>query len=1046
MLRIRKLVLAIAAASALSSGMAHALGLGELTLKSAQNQPLNAEIELLDVRDLSTADVKPSLAPAEEFAKAGVERQPFLNDLTFTPVINPAGKSVLKITSSQPLPEPMVKFLVQVMWPQGRLLRDYSVLLDASKFSPETAQAASGVTPAVSAPANYTTVRRDTLWEIASRSRQGGSVQQAMLAIQALNPDAFINGNINQLKTGQVLRMPDQQQIQSIPQAQAVKEVNEQYAAWRQGRRLGPQARQLDATRRDSARPAPSRIDQQDNLKLVAPGGKGAGSEKALSDKLAATQENLDTSRREGDELKSRVADLQSQLDKLQRLIDLKNDQLARLEAQSAAPAAPVAPAVATAPVIDAQLQANPAPGAEPVVTPPPAAVDTAPEQDAAPADNAATPAAEEGSTGLDGILGNPLLLALIAGSALLVLLLLLLLLARKRKAQQEAEKHLRMARALAEESELGPDLDLPQSSFDGLDVVPPSVTLAPAVVAASAAAATAAEQVSEPRVAEPEPQPKVDPFMAEIDDCIAHGRLMQASNLLEPAVEKFPQRSDLRLKLMEVYARQGDRSGFVMQERQLQANPQNLAEVEALKSRFPSMLAVAAAAAAGGAVVASGLDEKFVEELMSEEPKPESDDLPADDELDSAFDLSLDDLDGLDLEAPADQAAVEASVQPQAAAEPPSLDDLDFDTLLQDNPEAPQAEPPQLEADTSAFADLDFDNLLEEQAAAVAGEPAVQVEPEPPVVDDLDFDGLLAEHTAAQVAEPEPQVESEPESAPELNTAAFADDLDFDSLLQEHTAAQAAEPEPQIEAEPEPEPELNTAAFADDLDFDSLLQEHTAAQAIEPEAPAEPAASTDDVDFDALFQDYAATEPEAAPEPKLEAEAEPELSAAADDLADFDLSIPDETPEVATENRPPLDIEAELAAFDNDLGLEADLPPLELPDDFDLSLPGEDDAASKNFAAELDNVNAELDKLSASLETPSLEPHFTAEDAAALPDDDDFDYLSGTDEVATKLDLARAYIDMGDHDGARDILDEVNKEGDQAQRREANELRSKLS
>ncbi|NER62022.1 hypothetical protein G3435_22840, partial [Pseudomonas sp. MAFF212428] len=74
MLRIRKLVLAIAAASALSSGMAHALGLGELTLKSAQNQPLDAEIELLDVRDLTAAEVVPSLAPVEEFSKAGVER------------------------------------------------------------------------------------------------------------------------------------------------------------------------------------------------------------------------------------------------------------------------------------------------------------------------------------------------------------------------------------------------------------------------------------------------------------------------------------------------------------------------------------------------------------------------------------------------------------------------------------------------------------------------------------------------------------------------------------------------------------------------------------------------------------------------------------------------------------------------------------------------------------------------------------------------------------------------------------------------------------
>ena len=88
MLRIRKLVLAIAAASALSSGMAHALGLGDLTLKSGQNQPLDAEIELLDVRDLTPAEVVPSLAPAEEFSKAGVERQAYLNDLTFTPVID----------------------------------------------------------------------------------------------------------------------------------------------------------------------------------------------------------------------------------------------------------------------------------------------------------------------------------------------------------------------------------------------------------------------------------------------------------------------------------------------------------------------------------------------------------------------------------------------------------------------------------------------------------------------------------------------------------------------------------------------------------------------------------------------------------------------------------------------------------------------------------------------------------------------------------------------------------------------------------------------
>ena len=199
MVQVRKLVLAIAAASALSSGMAQALELGELTLKSTRNQPLLAEIELLDVKDLTAAQVVPSLAAPQEFSKAGVPRPAFLDDLHFTPVINANGKSVLRVTSSQPLSEPFVKFLVQVMWPNGRLMRDYSVLFDPAKFSPQTAAAA---TSASAEPAQYTTSSRDTLWEIAAKARNGGSVQQTMLAIQALNPDAFINGNINRLKTG----------------------------------------------------------------------------------------------------------------------------------------------------------------------------------------------------------------------------------------------------------------------------------------------------------------------------------------------------------------------------------------------------------------------------------------------------------------------------------------------------------------------------------------------------------------------------------------------------------------------------------------------------------------------------------------------------------------------------------------------------------------------------------------------------------------------------------------------------------------------------
>ncbi|MGV8571085.1 MAG: FimV/HubP family polar landmark protein [Pseudomonas asiatica] len=906
MLRIRKLVLAMAAASALSSGMANALGLGELTLKSAQNQPLDAEIELLDVRDLTAAEVAPSLAPPEDFSKAGVAFPTYLEDLTFTPVINPNGKSVLRVTSSQPLPEPVVKFLVQVMWPQGRLLRDYSVLLDQAKAQGDK-PAAGNVVPAVTAAGSYTTQRRDTLWQIAARNTQGGSIQQTMIAIQALNPDAFIGNNINQLKVGQVLRLPDQQQIQNIPQGEATAEVAEQYAAWREGRRLGPRARQLDATRRGAAEAAPARIAQGDNLRLVSPGNQaGADQAKALNDKLAVAQESLDTSRRDNEELKSRMADLQSQLDKLQRLIELKNNQLARLEAQGAA-----APA-------------------EPVAKPAPAAVDTAPKP--VPAAEAA-PAGQPDSV-IDEIMGNPLLLGLIAGSAFLVLLLLLLLLARKRKAQQEAEKHLRMARALEEEQGAGFDSD--SASFDGVEVSAPSVTLSPAVVAASAAAATAAEKTAAPAF-EAQPEPQADPhaaLLAEVEQCVAEGRLNRATDLLEPAVAAAPQRDDLRLKLMDVYARQGDQSAFVEQERKLPASEQNSEAVAGLKERYPAMLGLAAVGL-GAAALAAEMDEQYVQELLQDQP-----DTPV------VADVAPEEVPAAEPEVAIEPEAV-ALAEPEAALEP----EVDLDAELDAFDEVPTLDAPGLdEQDLDSAFDLSLGDDLPEQgplAAPLLDESVAQQ----PVVEEPVLD--------------EPVLESvQPEDEPFAVGAELQADADaeFEAML----------------AQAEPQPAVDLSDF--DLDIS------------EPVAPAAPAAV-------------------------------------------------DETP---------VDVAAELAAFDSEPAFDP-LSEFDLPSDFDLSLSLEDDSpAAKSFASELDDVNAELDKLSQSLESPSLEPHFTSEDAAAQPepeplDDLDFDFFSGSDEVATKLDLARAYIDMGDNQGARDILDEVVKDGDDSQRQEAEDMLSRL-
>ena len=858
MVQVRKLVLAIAAASALSSGMAQALQLGEMTLKSKLNQPLSVEIELLDVGGLTASEITPSLASDQAFVDAGVDRQAFLNDLTFTPVINPSGRSVVRVTSSKPLPDSYVRFLLQVQWPNGRLMRDYSVLLDPAKFEqsaptantpPPRLSAPTGAAPTVSKSAQHTTTSRDTLWEIAAKNRNGASVQQTMLAIQALNPDAFIDGNINRLKTGQVLRLPDRVQATSLPQPEAIAEVTAQNTAWREGRRtasnqaLGKQ--QLDATKRTQAGNAPSSTKASDNLSLVSAesakkGAKGkAGDGQVLSDKLAMTQEELDTTRRDNAELKSRAADLQSQLDKLQKLIQLKNDQLAKLQAASGNAAAPVTAA------IPVQLPGEPAPAAAapaatPDATPPAAAVTPAPE----PIKPDAAPASTEGK--FNDLLTNPIVLGVIGGAAGLLVLLLLLLWARHRNARLEEEKHLRMARALAEEPQFSPnvDHDLPPDSFEGLEVPAPNVKLAaapaPAPVVEPVVVAPTVASVLSPLAVAVAPENASD-ALAQAQSHIDRGHLNQAADVLEQAIKHEPKRSDLRLKLMEVYGLQSDKDGFVTQERQLVANGENHAQVEQLKSRFPAMAVLSAGVSA--AVAAAALDAQYVKDLLEDKPVAPA---PEPEAFDTDFDLSLDDLEAASPAevSPKDQPSFESVLQQQAEAKA-SPDDLsDFDLDLQ------------LEAPASAQSDDDFLSGLEDQMKDL-----------PPV-----------------------------------------------------------------------EPPTLTPAALDEFDL--------------PE--------------------------------------------------DFDLSLADE-PQAPAAAKP--------------------------------------DA----FTSELDDVNAELDRLSQSLEHPPIEPTFTAEDAASGADEPEFDFLSGTDEVATKLDLAQAYIDMGDADGARDILSEVLTEGDEAQRGEAKEMLGKI-
>ena len=939
MVRVRKLVLAIAAASALSSGMAHALGLGEVTLQSALNQPLIAEIELLEVRDLASNEVIPSLATPEAFTKAGVERQFFLTDLKFTPVLKPNGKSVIRVTSTKPMREPYLNFLVEVLWPNGRLLREYTVLLDPPLYTPQSVIPASAQLPiaapapriqapaptpaprpaAVAAPTprpvapaapaaaaalqgnEYKTTANDTLWEIALRARAGGSVHQTMLAIQDLNPDAFIGGNINRLKNGQVLRLPDEQQIRNRAQGEALAQVAEQNAAWREGRSVAAGARQLDATKRTSAAAAPATVTPADSLKLVAADAdagkstagsdKGAADSKALNDKLAVTQESLDSSRRENDELKGRMTDLQSQLDKLQRLIQLKDDQMAKLQADLAAQgkAAVVAAAPETQPVVEpavapAATQApvevveSAAPAVEPAKpaetdfnyseepaeqpeTPAVAAEEPAPVVAAEPAPVApVAPVVETVPTAvepqpetsvLDDLMANPMLLGAAGGGALLALLVALMMLSR-RNAMKEAELQESLA-AEDRESNLGDALDLPEDSFaelnDDLSDQP--------------AAAQSEERVTA----------QTGDALGEADIYIAYGRFPQAAELLQSAINEEPQRSDLRLKLMEVHAEMGDRNGYARQDSELREIGGSAAEVDMIKAKYPAMAVAAVAGIAGAAVAEDNFDSFSLDDFTLDDPAPKA----VTGDQDDAFDLSLDDLES----------------------------ELDRD----------------LQAVAGTPADADINDLS---------------------LDDLDF------------------------SSPIEQAEQKVDDLDFDLALD------------------------NSAG--DSLDMAGDLADFS----LELDAPAKPAEAAED-DFLLSLDD----EPAAAP-----AIADASFDLPADEaVGDFDLS----------------------ADFDLSLGEETPAQP-----------------SSDSFAAQLDEVTAELDLLTEDLDQP-LDLDMPAAASAALDNDDDFDFLSGTDETATKLDLARAYIDMGDTEGARDILDEVITEGNDGQQQEARELIAKL-
>ncbi len=334
------------------TGASYALGLGDINLKSHLNEPLNAEVELLSAGTLSKHEIIVALATPEAFDKAGVEYSFFLNQLKFKPVFKKDGKVFLSIKTKKSVKEPFLDFLVDIRWPNGRLQREYTLLLDPPIYSEEpsssavTAPSTTRSTPstqtyAPSATKNistndggfssYSVKSGDTLWAVARKvtNRDGHTMQQRMVAIYSANPSAFIRNNINNLKKGATLKIPDSETIGSVSQNQALLEIaasNQKFA----GRSAGSRPSSVVDTA-DYGSSRASNPSKEDRLKLASP-------ENSSSDAAAVAaleSEAVTTLSEENKALKLQLTQQAERLAKMERLLELKDSGLASINQSS---------------------------------------------------------------------------------------------------------------------------------------------------------------------------------------------------------------------------------------------------------------------------------------------------------------------------------------------------------------------------------------------------------------------------------------------------------------------------------------------------------------------------------------------------------------------------------------------------------------------------------------------------------------------------------------------------------------------------------------
>ncbi len=580
----------------LLSAQTFGLGLGNMRVSSALDEPLVAEIELTSVQDKDLETLEVSLGSREDFGLAGVERPEYLKYLEFTVDRRTDGRPVVRVTSKLPAKEPYLHFVVALSWAGGKLVREYTALLDpplyaverpaivtsprvvATPQAPGPSEAAQAMPqPAPSAGAAEIrygeygpTQPGDTLWDIASRLDVGDSgvnIFQVMMALLRDNPDAFFENNVNRLKVGQILRLENIDTISQIDAKEASLAYQTQLEEWQAYRVKLAEASGIAKIPGELAEAAPApagaapeqpvpsaeKEPTEDVLRIVRatldeekgaaqapqPADTAARAEVSkLREQISTLEETLLSRDMENKELRERVALLESQVENARRLVEIENRDLALAQQQAQqAQQAEAEPAQAVA--------AKPAeqPAEETVAATPPAKPRvTEPKPKPAPAAKPASPAkrAETGSWWqgfTDTLSGNWTSLLMVVGGVL-VLLFGGVMYMRRRRSIAEFEESILSGSALeahTETTDTGASKTETDTSF----------------LSDFGMAGMGTMQADE-----------VDP-LAEAEVYLAYGRDEQAEEVLKEAVARDPSRHEVKLKLLEIYQQRNDLKSF---------------------------------------------------------------------------------------------------------------------------------------------------------------------------------------------------------------------------------------------------------------------------------------------------------------------------------------------------------------------------------------------------------------------------------------------------------------------------------------------------